>query len=150
MITWPASLPLPQRDGYGYQQPELLARADFALGSRSRQLFKDGPDTFTATLELTPAQWQFLQGWHRFVLGNGAAWFSMPLLAAGTLEQREVRLTGPLSYQLLGPLDVRVSFPLETRIGTTLSAEYFAALAAFPDPETVTASLQALEDFVNG
>ena len=147
--TWPAGFPAPLREDYGYTQPELGLRSEFALGSRVRPLYADGPDEVRVSVILSPAQWAYFQGWLRHVLKNGAAWFAMPIIAAGLREDREVQMLGPLSYQLIGLRSVRVSMPVRTRIGTTMDAATWEAFSAFPDPVTAFTDLQALEDFVN-
>lgn len=148
--AWPANFPPPLREGYGYTQADLVLRTDFAFGDRVRDLYTDGPDEFEVSVILSAAQWAYLQGWHRYVIANGAAWFSLPLLAAGALETREVRLLGPLVHELTGIKRVRVRMPVKTRIGTTMDAETFEAFAAFPDADSAGFDLQALENFVNG
>jgi hypothetical protein len=149
MITWPASLPLPEREGYSYALPDLTLRSQFALGSRVRKLYADGPDTFTVSVDLTPPEVALLQGFLRFEAANGSAWFDMPILASGAIEQRSVRLLSPPTFSLVGAYDFRVAMQLETRIGTTMDAATWEAFSAFPDPVTAFADLQALEDFVN-
>lgn len=150
VATWPPGFPAPLREGYGYTQGDLVLRTEFAFGDRARNLYTDGPDEIRVSVLLSPGQWAYLQGWRRFVIANGAAWFSMPILAGGALETREVRLLGPLTHELIGVKSVRVSMPVKTRVGTTLTADYFEAFAAYPDPESAWLDLQALENFVNG
>lgn len=148
-VSWPPGFPSPLRDDYRYEQLDLNLRTPFAQGARVRPLFTDGPDTFSVSVLLSAAQWAYVQGWHQHALARGSAWFTMPILAAGTLETREVRLLGPLSFQPVGYRSVRVSMSLETRAGTAMSADFWEAFSAFPDPDTAGRDLQALEDFVN-
>lgn len=127
--TWPTGFPIPQREGYSYSLPELNGRTDFQLGARTRPLYADGGDTFTASVELDLTQWAYLQGWFRYEINNGASWFTLTLQAAGTLATREVRFTtGALQFEPFSPTDVRVSLPLETRTGTTMTRAEWDAL----------------------
>lgn len=125
---WPARLPLPERDSYSYALPDLLQRSQFAIGGRARRLFSDGSDTFSASVDLTADEWDYLQNWFRHGIADGASWFEMPLLARGRITTLEVQFTEPLSFQLVGPTDVRVPLRLQSRIGTTMSAEEWSDL----------------------
>lgn len=126
--SWPAGFRVPLLDSYRYEQPELNLRTPFAQGARVRPLFTDAPDVFSISVFLTAVQWRRFQGWHRYELANGASWFTLPLMAAGVRQVREVRMLGPLQYELLGRDMVRVTMPVETRTGTTMSAAEYADL----------------------
>lgn len=149
-INWPSGFLAPLKAGFGYDQPELNQSTEFDLGSRVRELFTDGPDSFDVAVLFTPAQWAYFQGFYRYTLGNGARWFNLPLAAAGTYESREARITSPPRWELLGALNGRASFRVQTRVGTTLQAGQFAYIDGFADIEAGFAALQALENFVNG
>jgi hypothetical protein len=148
-INWPTGFRYPSSNGYAYQLPSLNQRTDFVIGARDRELFTDGEDTFTVSVRMSAPQWAYFQGWFRYTLGNGARWFNMPLLAAGTLESREVKIISIPGFQLVGVSHCVVNLTIKTRQGTTMTNDLFEAYASFPDPEAVDESLQALEDFVN-
>lgn len=128
MIAWPSVLPLPERDGYSYNLPELCLRTPFAQGSRSRQLYTDASDEIAATVDMTGPEVARFKAWLRYEAANGAAFFSMPLIFEDDVEVVEVQMTGPPSFALIGPSDYRVSLSLRTRTGTTMSAAEYADL----------------------
>lgn len=150
-LTWPAGFPTPARDPFAYALPDLNQRTGFALGSRSRALYPDGPDSFDSLIvTLSAAQCSYIQGWGRFVLANwGDVYFNLNLYSAGAYFPREVKFTGPPSFVLVARNSYQMKFSVETRQGTTISFEYFEALEAFADVNDIGPAMQALENCAN-
>jgi len=128
VATWPSELPVPLRDGYLYDLPELVLRTEFAAGNRTRPLYTDGPDTFRLTMLFTSDQCERFKAWLRYDAADGANWFTLPLLVGDTVVSREVQLTAPPSIALEGVNHWRVTLALETRTGTTMSRAAYDAL----------------------
>lgn len=126
-IYWPdnlpAGVPLPLRDGYGYTPRSPSVAMQFALVSRSRQVFSDAPVYFSAVQWLcTAAQRAYLEAfwWHRLAAGTRPFW--LRLLINGALELREVNFYGRIpTYELVGVNHWRVTASFETRVGTQAS-----------------------------
>lgn len=138
-IYWPDNLPdgvrLPLRDGYGYTPRSPSTAKEFALITRSRQVFSDAPVDFELVQWLcTATQRAYLEAfwWHQLAAGNRAFW--MRLLINGVLEQREVNFYGRIpTYELVGVNHWRVRGAVTTVRGTQMSAIEFSGFAGFDD-----------------
>ncbi len=125
-LSWPSNLPPLSRTSYTYSKPTLNQRTDFAIGSRVRVLFPDGPDSINAELTLSGDQCAYLEGYYRYVLKNGALYFNLPYVrGAGTIATRAVRFLTAPTYTLISLNSWRVAFSLETLKGMVMSESDF-------------------------
>lgn len=127
-VAWPAGFPTPLRDGYGYTDANLLETTQFANGSRERRLFEDASDSFESlSFALSAGQCAEFQGWFKRADGANAGtnWILMPLVAAGTRELREVKISPPNQYRLIAKSHFQVTLRVKTRVGTAPSDEFY-------------------------
>lgn len=98
--AWPeyALDPPPLNDSYKFRFPDLIIRTDFEQGpARQRRAFRNGPTTFSPTWAMTPAEFEFFKGWHKWIAGDGESWFTMPVFDGSDYHKRLVRFVkGPL------------------------------------------------------
>lgn len=80
MIESPKFLPLPQREGYGFQSVSPIARSDLQSGrARQWRRFTSVPTVATVTWLLNDTEAQLFEGWFEHILLSGSLWFQCPL-----------------------------------------------------------------------
>lgn len=140
-IYWPDNLPdgvpLPLRDGYGYTPRSPSMAKEFALVTRSRQVFSDAPVDFSAVQWLcSQRQKDYLMNfwWHQLGCGTKSFWMRLRVNGDG-LELREVNFYGriPVPEQLVGVNHWRVSGAVTTVRGTQSSLDSFLGHLNFND-----------------
>lgn len=79
-IDFPAELPLPLREGYGFKHAETFKRTEMQSGRPRYRRIPSGPS-------IVPVYWMFRQNqaaafeaWYRDSINDGAAWFNFKLL----------------------------------------------------------------------
>jgi len=78
--AWPAGLPVPLRNGYGYQRDDTREMSNPAVGPpRVRIQTRIGKATFTVTFKFTDAQLALFEVFYERTLEVGALHFLMPL-----------------------------------------------------------------------
>ncbi|MDT7849914.1 hypothetical protein Q9292_09850 [Methylophilus sp. VKM B-3414] len=106
MATWPATVPAPSLEGYGYNPADITARTEMSAGLprvRRKSVAKFGQLQFN--LKLNSAQAAAFESWFYDEAGanGGAAWFEMLVkLPAGTVTKM-CRFVRPYESQLLTP-----------------------------------------------
>ena len=94
MISYPEGLPLPERDGYGFQSVSPMIRSELQSGrSRQRRRYTSVPTTSTVSWLLDDAESQLFEGWFEYVLMSGTLWFECPLKTPMGLEDYRARFT---------------------------------------------------------
>ena len=79
MIAYP-DIPLPLRDGYGFQAVDPLQRTALDSGrARQRRRFTSVPTIASVTWRLGDVDAMAFEAWYRDALVDGAEWFEMPL-----------------------------------------------------------------------
>ncbi|WP_353742569.1 hypothetical protein WHX55_10970 [Pseudomonas fluorescens] len=92
MIEYPKFLPLPQREGYGFQSVSPIARSDLQSGrARQRRRFTSVPTVATVTWLLNDTEAQLFEGWFEHILLSGSLWFQCLLKTPLGLDDHRAR-----------------------------------------------------------
>ena len=76
-ISWPATLPQPVIDGYGFNPDSRVIKTDMDSGAaRVRQRFTAGPTQYKAAWIFTQQQLATFEAWFDLDALSGAAWFT--------------------------------------------------------------------------
>lgn len=112
---YPEGLPLPLRDGYGFDTTNNIDRTEMDSGRAKQRInFKNVPDMVNVSWLFTPPQARLFRAWVSDVAGAG--WLSMRLLTDMSFDDLEVRFTSrPFSRQLVGIDSWRFSTVMEVR-----------------------------------
>jgi len=119
MATWPATLPAPQRNGYGGAPVDPTLRTDMEVGaSRARRRTAALNDRVTVAWVFTDAQFAIFRAWFDDAAeaDGGAAWFALllPIGKTGATLQ-DVRFVGAFQYNQIGLDCWSVTARLEVR-----------------------------------
>lgn len=118
---WPATLPMPDRDGYQYTIEAGLIRTEFTGGyTRQRRTVFGMPAVFNMTFRMNTAQLAILQ---TFLDLYGWTWFAMDLVSGGARVVRpasdcvlhKVRFISNPSHDLVGANVWRVTLQAEVQ-----------------------------------
>lgn len=94
MLTYPEGLPLPLREGYGFQAVSPILRSKKMSGrSVQRRLYSSTPTEPSVSWLMSAAQAQLFMGWYEHVLLSGSQWFECPLRTPLGLELHRARFT---------------------------------------------------------
>lgn len=120
MIAYPAGLPKPERDGFGYEPVNPLLRSNLASGrARQRRLYTSVPTMVNVSWVFNDQEAQLFEAWWEDILVGGSQWFDCPLLtpeSVGMVRAYEGRFTGIYSGpQLIGISLWRYTAELEIR-----------------------------------
>lgn len=117
MATWPATLPLPIRPGYGGESGNPMIRTDFDSGpARQRKRFTDVPDKLNLTFKFKAAEMAIFKNFWKLDINAGTDWFLMTLDLGFGLSVYEVRCTsGQYQFSARPGMNWNVSFPAEVR-----------------------------------
>lgn len=150
---WPATLPRPDRDGYGYTIAAGLLRTEFAGGYiRQRRTMFGMPAAFSMSFRMNTAQLAILQ---TFLDRYGWSWFAMDLVSGGARVVRpasdcvlhKVRFTSDATHELIGPNVWRVTMQAEVQSMLDVRADS-ATGVVFPNVDGVTPeTIDDLTDF---
>jgi len=95
MLTYPEGLPLPQREGYGFQAVSPILRSKKMSGrSVQRRLYSSTPTEPSVSWLMSGAQAQLFMGGFEHVLLSGSQWFECPLRTPLGLELYRSRFIG--------------------------------------------------------
>jgi hypothetical protein len=117
--TWPATLPMPDRDGYQYALGFGLQRTAFAGGTvRQRRTVWSMPGQFNLSWRMNTAQLGILQ---TFLDAYGYGWFAMELVSgaarvwndASDCLLHKVRFMSDPTHAMIGPDLWRVTLAAE-------------------------------------
>ncbi|MOA14730.1 hypothetical protein D3C78_1348510 [compost metagenome] len=105
-IQYPQGLPMPLRDGYGFQAVSPMQRTQLQSGRvRQRRRFTSVPTMASVSWLCTDVQAQLFEAWWEDVLLSGSEWFDCPLKTPLGRQLYSARFTD--IYQ--GPVLVGVS-----------------------------------------
>lgn len=94
MISYPEGLPLPERDGYGFQSVSPMIRSELQSGrARQRRRYTSVPTTSSVSWLLDDTEAQLFEGWFEYVLLSGTLFFECPLKTPQGLETYQARFT---------------------------------------------------------
>lgn len=80
MIQYPAGLPLPLREGYGFTPQNATLRTEMQSGrARKRRLYASVPTVTPVRWLFTAVEAQQFEIWYEDVLGGGVEWFELRL-----------------------------------------------------------------------
>lgn len=143
--TWPATLPLPQRAGYGIDDKSAILRSTMADGlARQRRRFANPPGEIPVQWSLTAEQHAMLRGFLEHECEGGVGWFSLRLTFPGFgLAEQTVRLKPGIKTKLWGMDTWIVNGTLEIKAQPVFNeTTYFEKLIS---PYTYNDYLTALE-----
>lgn len=94
MLTYPEGLPLPLREGYGFEPVSPILRSQKMSGRAvQRRLYSSVPTVATVSWMFTDVQARLFEAWFEYVLTSGTAWFECPLKTPMGLEDYKARFT---------------------------------------------------------
>jgi hypothetical protein len=106
MIAYPEGLPLPLRDGYGFEPVSPILRSPKISGRAvQRRLYLSVPTVAAVSWLLSDAQAQLFEGWFEHVLISGTSWFECQFKTPMGFDDYQARFTDIYS----GPTLVGVS-----------------------------------------
>jgi hypothetical protein len=113
---YPASLPKPLLNGYGFAVASGVIRSGTDTDQAQRRVFDTMPHTFTLSFLLTVSEWWT---WSQWVADYGHGWFEIdiPTLYAGRIDLNVstvlVRLISGVSAEAIGQECIRASVAAE-------------------------------------
>lgn len=131
LATYPAGLPHPLREGYGFRTENGILRTPLESGrARQRVAFTSLPDYASWQWILTDQQAQLFTSFRKFV---GAAWFLMTFTSPeGKIEQEIRFVETPAGPRRLGVDRWSFSASVEVRDRFTLGPEWAEILPEWP------------------
>lgn len=94
LAEYPATLPLPLQEGYGFKHTSPLMRTDMDSGrARQRQRFTSTPSMVTVSWLMTEPEAALFEGWYRYGLTDGADWGLLPIRTPQGIRQYRARFT---------------------------------------------------------
>lgn len=117
MIQYPAELPLPLQDGYGYSTVDPMRSTPMVTGRRRfRKIHDYVPSTLTLNFNFSWSEAGFFDAWYARTLNDGMEWFEMPLQLQPGFMKYELHFTGIYSRtELTQVTRWRYSFEAELR-----------------------------------
>ena len=107
MLAYPEGLPMPQREGYGFDPVSPMTSTKLVSGrSERRRAFVSTPTVATVTWLLTPSEAQLFEGWFEYVLLSGSLPFECPLLTPMGLEPYRANFVDIYSGPVLVGVDL--------------------------------------------
>lgn len=150
--AWPAALPLPTLSGGAYSiAPAAGAtRTDMEIGpARTRRRSTATPWTVKLQWHLTRFELALFEGWYHGYAAEGAAWFSMTLIAGIGLDTFEIRFLKPYESPARSGEIWTVSAEVEARDPPHLDQDALDVLLDSPDLAALMAEGEAWESFLS-
>ncbi|WP_232111750.1 transposase [Pseudomonas guariconensis] len=95
MIQYPAELPLPLQDGYGYSTADPMRSTPMVTGRRRyRRVHSYVPSTLTLNFIFEWDEAAFFDAWYARTLNDGLEWFEIPLQLQPGFQKYQVHFTG--------------------------------------------------------
>ncbi len=92
MVVYPKSLPLPLREGYGFQPVSPIRRSNKVSGrSVQRRLYKSVPTVAAVRWIFSESQALAFEAWFEDQLVSGSQWFECPLKVPGGIGNYKAR-----------------------------------------------------------
>ncbi|SFY16111.1 hypothetical protein [Azotobacter vinelandii] len=130
MIEYPEGIPLPLREGYGFQAVSPLLRSDLQSGrARQRRRFTSVPTMASVSWLFSDVQAQLFEAWWEDALISGSQWFECPLKTPEGIQSYVARftdiysgpnLTGRSHWRFTAELELRERPILEPGWGSIL------------------------------
>ena len=103
LVAYPAGLPSPLRDGYGFTPTSPLRRSTKMSGrTQTRRAYKSVPTVASVRWMFDTPQALLFEAWYEEQLNSGEAWFECPLLFPGGMGRYKAKLVdineGPTLY----------------------------------------------------
>lgn len=93
-------LPLPLLKNYGLKRKSMRLETKVSSGYvRSRNIFKNAPSELSASFIFTNDQQEIFEGWYHHIIGNGQAWFVMPVKVGKVLVDHQCKFIGDPSQK---------------------------------------------------
>lgn len=119
MATWPATLPIPNVNGFQLNPMDPVRRTQMEVGaSRKRRISKSRDDRVNVEWTFTDAQMAIFRTWFDddAEAAGGSAWFSMDLyIGESGITTQEACFNGIWKSSLLGGVNWVVTATLEVR-----------------------------------
>ena len=131
LATYPAGLPHPLREGYGFRPENGILRTPLESGrARQRVMFESMPDYAQWQWILTDQQAQLFTSFRKSV---GGEWFTLAFTSPeGKIEQDVRFVETPTGPYRLGVEHWRFAAQVEVRDRFTLGPEWFEILPGYP------------------
>lgn len=125
--NFPATLPLPLRDGYGINDQSAILRTTMADGlARQRRRFANPPGEIPVQWSFTAEQHALFRGFLEYECAGGADWFSLRILFPGEgLKEQTVRLKPSMKSKLWGLDTWIVNVTLEIKAQPVVGENYY-------------------------
>ncbi|ANI04153.1 transposase [Pseudomonas putida] len=95
MIQYPAELPLPLQDGYGYTTVDPIRVTPMVTGRRRyRKISSYVPSALTLNFNFSEAEAGFFEAWYSRTLNEGMEWLEMPLQLPAGFKKYPIHFTG--------------------------------------------------------
>lgn len=95
MIQYPAELPLPLQDGYGYGTADPMRSTQMVTGRRRyRKTHSYVPSTLTLNFNFSEVEAAFFDAWYARTLNDGMEWFEISLQLPPGFRKYPVHFTG--------------------------------------------------------
>ena len=95
MIQYPAELPLPLQDGYGYTTVDPMRATPMVTGRRRyRKVRSYVPSELTFNFVFEEDEAAFFEAWYARTLNDGLEWFEMPLQLPAGFTTYQVHFIG--------------------------------------------------------
>ncbi len=128
-ISWPKSLPKPTIASYGYSPDDAVLATDLEFGPRrTRQRFTATPTSYTVRWLMTTNQLAVFEYFHKNVISQGAAYFSVELKQGAGFLPVDARFIGPFNVTGIKPELYEVTASLQVRDRPLITAEQYFIL----------------------
>ncbi|WP_338322864.1 hypothetical protein [Pseudomonas ovata] len=92
LVAYPAGLPSPLRDGYGFTPTSPLRRSTKMSGrTQTRRAYKSVPTVAAVRWMFSSSEALAFESWFDEKIDSGAAWFECPLLVPGGMGTYKAR-----------------------------------------------------------
>jgi hypothetical protein len=93
-------LPLPLLKNHSLKRKSMRLETKMESGySRSRNRYRGPPSEMAATFSFSNDQLEIFEGWYHHLIGNGAAWFVMPVKTGTVVVDHQCKFVGDYSQK---------------------------------------------------
>lgn len=146
VINYPASLPAPLIEGYGYQQKPNVLKTPMDGGNRRHRVLHNNPKTILKlSWQLTTEQLGIQETFEQDSIDDGALWFCMNIKTPNGLAVHDVRYIPNSKDTRLSTNNLwAVSVSIEVKDRTVLTEEQTAD--AVMNPNTAEQFITGVDD----
>ncbi len=113
LLCWPDWMPVPLRDGYGYEPADRRVKSEMEIGTVNRVEFDADENTIQCSLALDETQSLFFETFEHDCLRQGTRAFRIPVRMADKVESYKATFASrPKMTGILGVCHLRYSFSL--------------------------------------